>query len=635
MIAKIIPLLRLGKQCDFFDYGIPETLCSEIAIGHLVQISFRKKKVQGIVWRIGGTSDVRDNLKPIELLIKKNPIVTRPQIALIEWFASFYRVSLPHAASIFIPQQPKKTARRSAESVAHIPTLTLRSYKNAETSNEKMIRVVPDWNECVSILKTFCEQAIKENNQLLILTPSVHDARILSAFLAVYFPQDSTCATGATSKSTLANAYNLLAEEMCHIAISTRMALGWNIPKLTHIIMVDFESRDYKQYDKNPRFDTRTVCEYILQKNALRFTVITFSPSCEMIEQAKIDGIPLIYGGDSSIHPLQCINLVSSFRNGNHTFISDELQAEMKIALGARKNVFLYLNRKGYGSLARCSHCSYVFICGACGLPQRYSKHQNSLRCTTCHKKQMLPNACPECFSHDISFPGIGTEKIAHQAATAFPKIPIHETSADSPLPLDAVRTTGGSIIIGTSHFFQSNWELCEGFGCIGIIAADPIASLSDFRSCEYQWQMLMRINAIAQTFTIPLIIQAFEPSSIPVHTLVSGDWKRFNEWQNEQRKRFSWPPYSRIIKIIARHHTALIPNAMQSLTHTLREALAPLKDSATLFRTRTMQFENRPYILVRINGHTRSTDPLPRELEAIMPTLLNDWLIDIDPVTF
>ena len=73
----------------------------------------------------------------------------------------------------------------------------------------------------------------------------------------------------------------------------------------------------------------------------------------------------------------------------------------------------------------------------------------------------------------------------------------------------------------------------------------------------------------------------------------------------------------------------------MQSLTHTLREALAPLKDSATLFRTRTMQFENRPYILVRINGHTRSTDPLPRELEAIMPTLLNDWLIDIDPVTF
>ena len=65
--------------------------------------------MQGIVWRIGGTSDVRDNLKPIELLIKKNPIVTQSQISLIEWFASFYRVSLPHAASIFIPQQPKKT----------------------------------------------------------------------------------------------------------------------------------------------------------------------------------------------------------------------------------------------------------------------------------------------------------------------------------------------------------------------------------------------------------------------------------------------------------------------------------------------------------------------------------------------
>lgn len=269
----------------------------------------------------------------------------------------------------------------------------------------------------------------------------------------------------------------------------------------------------------------------------------------------------------------------------------------------------------------------------------RFSVRTHSLRCTACEHTEQLPPHCPHCKSHDIRFSGVGIEKVANTLRLLFPNVSVVEMSMekktskeeDSNIEKD-IQT---HIIIGTSHAFQQHWEWFDRIGCIGIILGDPLQSLIDFRSLEYQWQTLMRLRALATTFGITTVVQSFDPTSLFIQTLYRADWKEFCDWQEAMRKRFSWPPYSRLVKIIARHHTALIPDASEMLMKKMRTTIAPMKHLITLFRTSSMRSLQRPYFLIRINRETGSIDPLPRELETFFNEISDDWLIDIDPVTF
>lgn len=253
------------------------------------------------------------------------------------------------------------------------------------------------------------------------------------------------------------------------------------------------------------------------------------------------------------------------------------------------------------------------------------------LRCTSCATTRPLSVSCPRCHSHNFDFSGTGVERIAVLLRNRFPNTPITEMTADTTYP----ELSGSSLIIATSHFLSWHWPWIEHVGCIGIIAADPIPSLIDFRSCEYQWQTMMRLIRLGNTFAIPVILQAFDPYSVPIQTLSAQDWKRFAQWQCEQRKQFHWPPWGRVIKILARHQTLVRKESVDQLIRTTREMLSPLQDRISIFRTRAMHFDERPYILVRIKGAYVPLDPLPHVLQQFLESISSEWLIDIDPATF
>ncbi|MBU1179901.1 hypothetical protein KJ885_03080, partial [Patescibacteria group bacterium] len=49
MFAKIIPLTKLPRRFDCFDYSVPKELENKIKTGHLVAVYFRNRKIYGIV----------------------------------------------------------------------------------------------------------------------------------------------------------------------------------------------------------------------------------------------------------------------------------------------------------------------------------------------------------------------------------------------------------------------------------------------------------------------------------------------------------------------------------------------------------------------------------------------------------
>lgn len=99
-IARVLVNLSLNK---YFDYKIPEALINEVKIGSHVTIPFGKSKREGCVVAILESTSYTKEIKEIERVSNKKPIIPRNLIELGEWMASYYCCSKEQAIRALLP----------------------------------------------------------------------------------------------------------------------------------------------------------------------------------------------------------------------------------------------------------------------------------------------------------------------------------------------------------------------------------------------------------------------------------------------------------------------------------------------------------------------------------------------------
>ncbi len=110
MIAQILPSLNLpvNIKTDFFTYIIPQKLEGIIEIGQMVEISFRNKKILGIIIEIKKENPENINkLKEINKIIQSEVKITKTQIDVINFISDNYYVSKAKALKTVIAVMPK------------------------------------------------------------------------------------------------------------------------------------------------------------------------------------------------------------------------------------------------------------------------------------------------------------------------------------------------------------------------------------------------------------------------------------------------------------------------------------------------------------------------------------------------
>jgi len=103
MYAEVLPNAPVASA---FHYRIPPELESTLRAGHLVQISFGKQLLQGIV--VGLTDELPEglsetDLKFIDTLIDSNPVLTRDQLDLAYYIANRYLAPLADCLFLMLP----------------------------------------------------------------------------------------------------------------------------------------------------------------------------------------------------------------------------------------------------------------------------------------------------------------------------------------------------------------------------------------------------------------------------------------------------------------------------------------------------------------------------------------------------
>ena len=93
---------RASEDRPAFTYDVPQELDGRVAVGSLVSVPFRTRRLYGIVVRLSDRSPVPDT-RPIESLVDPQPVLTPEQIALARWMRDEYVASLYECLELMLP----------------------------------------------------------------------------------------------------------------------------------------------------------------------------------------------------------------------------------------------------------------------------------------------------------------------------------------------------------------------------------------------------------------------------------------------------------------------------------------------------------------------------------------------------
>ena len=101
MYAEIVVNIESPLESTFH-YHVPLDLQRQVRVGHLVEVEFGKRMVQGIVIGFVDEPEV-DNTKPIISLIDHIPVVRQWQIELAQWLSDKYQAALNQCLRLMLP----------------------------------------------------------------------------------------------------------------------------------------------------------------------------------------------------------------------------------------------------------------------------------------------------------------------------------------------------------------------------------------------------------------------------------------------------------------------------------------------------------------------------------------------------
>lgn len=128
-----------------------------------------------------------------------------------------------------------------------------------------------------------------------------------------------------------------------------------------------------------------------------------------------------------------------------------------------------------------------------------YHSAENVLRCHYCGQEAPVPKVCPECGSPYIKYFGVGTQRVEEEVHKLFPDVPTLRMDNDTTRTKDAHATLIERFRRGEARVLVGTQMIAKGLDfpnvtMVGIVAADAMLKLPDYRSAERTFQLLTQV---------------------------------------------------------------------------------------------------------------------------------------------
>ncbi len=352
------------------------------------------------------------------------------------------------------------------------------------------------------------------------------------------------------------------------IVIGPRSAIFSPQPDLGLIIVDEEHEWAYKQSDQTPRYHARDVAVQLARLTGSTLIMGSATPDVETYYKA-VNGLYQLIELKERITPLgstplpevSVVNMRDEFKAGNRSIFSRLLKAQVKLALEQQEQVILFINRRGQSTFVECMNCGFVPSCKRCSGSLTYHSVEKRLICHHCRRAYPVLRSCPNCYSKEIKYFGIGTETVEAECRKLFPYARVLRFDSDTMAKareyekaMNSFRKREIDILVGT-QILAKGLDF-PGVSVVGIVNSDTGLNLPDFRSGERTFQLLCQVAGRAGRGITAgrAVIQTYNPGYYAIRYAALHDYVGFYESELNYRREFGYPPFTSMVRLVYSH---------------------------------------------------------------------------------
>mgnify|MGYP000739547022 CR=1 FL=1 len=325
------------------------------------------------------------------------------------------------------------------------------------------------------------------------------------------------------------------------------------------LIIVDEEHETSYKAEKSPRVNAVEVAQMRAKINSIPIVLGSATPTVEHFYYAltgKYAICTLKERINKALPEVFVVDMKKEILDGNKSIFSRLLLSEIEKNLERGEQVLLFLNRRGYSPIVMCRECGYVYMCKNCSISLTYHKN-GYLKCHYCNYKQEYTGICPKCGSRYVRQYGSGTQRIEDEIKSYFKDARVLRMDKDTTTRKDAVeeilskfKSKEADILVGTQMIAKGLHF--PDLTLVGVINADTILNMPDFRSKERTFQLLTQVAGRAgREKQGRVVIQTFNPGDYSIVAASKHNYESFFKEEIKIRKAMEYPPYSYIVNFV------------------------------------------------------------------------------------
>lgn len=359
------------------------------------------------------------------------------------------------------------------------------------------------------------------------------------------------------------------------IVLGVRSSVFLPFAKLGLVIVDEEHESSYKQYDPAPRYNARDAAIVLASMHGAMTLLGSATPAVETYCKAKngrFGLVELLERFDGIRMPeVKVVDMRDQRkRKVSRGLYSNPLLVASRKALGEGKQVIMFQNRRGYAPMVECKECAWVPKCKNCDVSLVFHRNIRELRCHYCGYSMTLPNLCPVCGQDSVETYGYGTERIADDLNEIFNEYRVARMDLDTTRNKDAYEdiiedfsSHKTDILVGTQMVTKGlDFERVR---VVGVLNADSILNYPDFRSNERAFNMIEQVagragrkNEVGEVY-----VQTTDPNNQIIEKVKTHDYEGYYDEQIDERQRFAYPPFTKIVNIYLKHKDERMVNSL------------------------------------------------------------------------
>ncbi len=413
------------------------------------------------------------------------------------------------------------------------------------------------------------EDVLKQGKQVLYLVPEIALTSQLVNRLSAYFGNQISVFHSRYSLNERVEVWHhvLNNSEKAKVVLGARSTIFLPFNNLGLVIVDEEHEQSYKQFDPAPRYHARDTAIVLANLFKAKTLLGSATPSIESyynaVKENKYGFTELKTRYNNVLMPeIELVDIKDKQkRKRMQGHFSDRLIEEMTEALENDQQIILFQNRRGFSPIIECNTCGHSPQCSNCDVSLTYHQYKNQLRCHYCGYAIAMPKNCSACGSNELDDKGFGTEQIEEEVKILFPEAKVAR------MDLDTTRGKHSYERIITS-FEQHEVDVLVGtqmvtkgldfrnVKLVGIMNADSLLNLPDFRAHERSFQLMQQVAGRAGRTDIrgKVLIQTYNPYHKILQQVSTNDYLSMFYEQLDERYNYKYPPIYRLIKVTLKH---------------------------------------------------------------------------------